>query len=78
MISLCKLKDHNTAGVTLTMKNMFGITPNTLYGREAGSEKAIAHRAPLHDMPAYDHLELPGVKQEQRKLSQILLQKNWD
>jgi uncharacterized protein (DUF362 family) len=67
MISLCKLKDHNTAGVTLTMKNMFGITPNTLYGREAGSEKAIGHRAPLHDLPAYDHLELPGVKQEQRK-----------
>jgi uncharacterized protein (DUF362 family) len=67
MISLCKLKNHITAGVTLTMKNMFGITPNSIYGREAGSEDAIGHRAPLHDLPGYAHLELPGIKQEQRK-----------
>jgi uncharacterized protein (DUF362 family) len=67
VISLCKLKDHITAGVTLSMKNMFGITPNTLYGREAGSEQAVGHRAPLHTMDKYDHLELPGVKKEQRK-----------
>lgn len=67
MVSLCKLKNHITAGVTLSMKNMFGITPNTLYGRNAGSEDAIGHRAPLHSLPEYDHLELPGIKQEQRK-----------
>jgi hypothetical protein len=41
MISLAKLKRHITAGVTLSMKNLFGITPNALYGDEAGSEKAI-------------------------------------
>ncbi|QXD23907.1 DUF362 domain-containing protein [Opitutia bacterium ISCC 51] len=67
VISLCKLKDHITAGVTLSMKNMFGITPNTLYGREAGSERAIGHREPLHRLTNYDHLELPGIKPEQRK-----------
>ena len=67
MISLCKLKNHITAGVTLTLKNMFGITPVSLYGAEAGTEKAIAHRGPLHRLTDYDHLELPGIKKEQRQ-----------
>jgi len=31
-VSLAKLKEHLTAGVTLTMKNCFGITPCTIYG----------------------------------------------
>jgi uncharacterized protein (DUF362 family) len=31
-VSLAKLKEHMTAGVTLTMKNCFGITPCTIYG----------------------------------------------
>lgn len=66
MISLCKLKDHITAGVTLSMKNMFGITPNSLYGRESG-ERAVGHRDPLHNLTKYDHFELPGIKQDQRK-----------
>ena len=48
MVSLTKLKTHVTAGVTLSMKNLFGITPNALYGDEAGSEDAIAGRGPLH------------------------------
>jgi uncharacterized protein (DUF362 family) len=67
MISLCKLKNHITAGVTLSMKNMFGITPVTHYGAEAGTERAIDHRGPLHWLTQYDHLELPGIKPEQRK-----------
>ena len=29
MVSLAKLKNHITAGVTLSMKNLFGITPIT-------------------------------------------------
>ncbi|MDX2151837.1 MAG: DUF362 domain-containing protein [Bryobacteraceae bacterium] len=32
LISLAKLKEHVTAGITLSMKNMFGITPCTIYG----------------------------------------------
>lgn len=35
-VSLAKLKEHATAGVTLSMKNSFGITPATIYGAGAG------------------------------------------
>jgi uncharacterized protein (DUF362 family) len=62
MISLAKLKRHITAGLTLSMKNLFGITPNSLYGSEAGSEKAIEGRMPLHDAAGYEKIKLPGLK----------------
>jgi uncharacterized protein (DUF362 family) len=48
VISLAKLKNHKATGVTLSMKNMFGITPNSLYGNEAVSEEATAGRGRLH------------------------------
>ncbi|HXJ88696.1 MAG TPA: DUF362 domain-containing protein [Candidatus Binatia bacterium] len=47
-LSLAKLKQHLTAGVTLSMKNVFGSTPNALYGSDAGNEEAIGWRGPLH------------------------------
>jgi len=47
-ISLAKLKQHLTAGVTLSMKDVFGSTPNSLYGSDAGTENAIGWRGPLH------------------------------
>lgn len=50
MVSLCKLKQHMTTGVTLTMKNLFGITPNSLYGTEAPNEDALKGRDRLHDI----------------------------
>jgi len=31
-VSLAKMKEHGTTGVTLSMKNCFGITPCTIYG----------------------------------------------
>lgn len=37
--SIAKLKEHATAGVTLTMKNCFGITPCTIYGEGAGVDE---------------------------------------
>ena len=37
-ISLAKLKNHVTAGVTLSMKNNFGITPIALYGGRKPNE----------------------------------------
>lgn len=46
-VSLAKMKQHLTAGVTLTTKNLFGITPNSLYGAEAPSEDAIGARLRL-------------------------------
>jgi len=62
MVSLAKLKQHSTAGVTLSMKNLFGITPNSLYGAEAGREDATDGRDPLHDPTGFDRLHLPGLK----------------
>jgi uncharacterized protein (DUF362 family) len=63
MVSLAKLKNHLTAGVTLSMKNLFGLPPNTLYGSEAGKETATAVRAPLHDPKGFENLKLPGLKE---------------
>ncbi len=34
-VSLAKLKNHETCGVTLSMKNCFGITPASIYGDDA-------------------------------------------
>jgi uncharacterized protein (DUF362 family) len=52
-VSLAKLKEHSTAGLTGSMKNLFGITPTTIYGASAGrdepSEEAGGARSPLHD-----------------------------
>ena len=63
LVSLTKLKNHLEAGVTLSMKNLFGLPPNTLYGREAGKETATGHRAPMHNPKGYESLKLPGLKE---------------
>jgi uncharacterized protein (DUF362 family) len=38
-VSIAKMKEHATAGVTLSMKNCFGITPATIYGSGAGIDE---------------------------------------
>jgi len=38
-VSLAKMKEHATAGITLSMKNCFGITPATIYGSGAGKDE---------------------------------------
>jgi uncharacterized protein (DUF362 family) len=38
-VSIAKLKEHATAGVTLSMKNCFGMTPCTIYGTGAGVDE---------------------------------------
>ncbi len=52
-VSLAKLKEHSTAGITGAMKNLFGITPTTIYGQDAGvdepSLEAGGARSPLHN-----------------------------
>jgi hypothetical protein len=52
-VSLVKLKEHATAGVTLSMKNSFGITPCTIYGDGAGENEPSplprGGRGMLHD-----------------------------
>ncbi len=37
-VSIAKLKEHMVAGITLCLKNMFGIAPKSIYGDDAGSE----------------------------------------
>jgi uncharacterized protein (DUF362 family) len=64
MISLTKLKNHVTTGVTLSMKNCFGLTPNSLYGDQAGSEDATGGRSPLHNPRGYDTIKLPGLRED--------------
>lgn len=38
-MSMAKLKNHATCGVTLSMKNCFGITPASIYGDDAGVDE---------------------------------------
>jgi len=51
-VSLAKLKEHRTAGVTLSMKNCFGITPCTIYSDEVPEDEPaivpIGFRGPMH------------------------------
>ena len=36
---MSKLKHHEECGITLTIKNSFGITPNSVYGDDAGVDE---------------------------------------
>lgn len=38
LVSIAKMKEHATCGITLAMKNMFGGTPLTIYGDHAGKD----------------------------------------
>jgi uncharacterized protein (DUF362 family) len=46
-ISLAKLKNHVTAGVTLSIKNNFGITPTALYGHHEANEQNTSNRGTM-------------------------------
>ncbi len=43
-VSLAKMKNHYTAGVTLALKNCFGTSPSAFYGDDAGTEQAKRSR----------------------------------
>jgi hypothetical protein len=43
-VSIAKFKDHSTTGVTIAMKNLFGMTPLTIYGTGAGKDVARGGR----------------------------------
>lgn len=51
-VSIAKLKEHLTAGITLSMKNSFGITPCTIYGDGAPEDEPgrlpLGGRYPIH------------------------------
>jgi uncharacterized protein (DUF362 family) len=49
-ISLAKLKDHCSAGVTMAVKNLFGMPPTSLYAQDAPNENTTGYRgAILHN-----------------------------
>ena len=72
-VSIAKMKEHATAGVTLSMKNCFGITPATIYGQGAGKDepsilpkggRIIVHegrRQPSKSAPSELHSDSPRV-----------------
>jgi uncharacterized protein (DUF362 family) len=39
LVSMNKIKEHAAAGITLSMKNCFGITPCTIYGNKSGVDE---------------------------------------
>lgn len=51
-VSIGKMKEHLTAGITLSMKNCFGITPCTIYGDGAPVDEPgrvpLGGRYPIH------------------------------
>jgi uncharacterized protein (DUF362 family) len=51
-VSLAKMKEHGTAGITLSMKNNFGIIPGSIYSSGAGKdepdEKPTGSRQVIH------------------------------
>jgi len=62
-VSLCKMKEHATAaGITLSMKNLFGITPNALYGSDGAGEDKLGYRGPIHGRAEGWTQPLPGEK----------------
>jgi len=70
-VSIAKMKEHATAGITLSMKNCFGITPATIYGSGAGIDepsiapkggRSIVHsgyRQPSKSAPSELHPDSP-------------------
>ena len=52
-VSLAKLKEHSTAGITGAMKNLFGVPPTNIYGEGVGfdepSKTQCEARAMLHE-----------------------------
>ena len=55
-ISLAKMKCHSTTGVTLSLKNLIGLAPISLYRRDESHN----HRSAFHDSTVYDQ-RLPRV-----------------
>jgi uncharacterized protein (DUF362 family) len=69
-ISMAKLKQHLTAGVTLSSKCVFGSTPNSLYGTDGtdtGNENAVGYRGRLHGdgvNPGWNSNPPPGARSD--------------
>jgi uncharacterized protein (DUF362 family) len=64
MVSIAKLKEHQSAGVALSMNNMIGIVPATIYGDAAGFEepalRPFGRRGMLHTGRRQPSTLVPG------------------
>lgn len=58
MVSIAKMKNHDICGLTLSMKNMFGATPNAIYA-DPGNEFTTSAKGALHNGNRNE--EMPGV-----------------
>jgi uncharacterized protein (DUF362 family) len=65
-VSMSKLKNHWIAGVTMTLKNNFGLTPCSLYGGDAGTD---GNENPTQERPAVCHV---GTKKPARGVAEEL------
>jgi len=54
LVSMAKLKEHETTGITLAMKNIFGCTPASVYGDDAGMDEP--NEAPTSGRAAVCHM----------------------
>jgi len=50
-ISVAKLKMHSSAGITLTLKNQFGVPPRDIYAPEGTSKMMLHGQDPRYDLP---------------------------
>jgi len=71
-VSFAKMKEHSATGVTLSMKNVYGATPITIYGQDAGADEPsirphggrgnvfhFATRLPSKSAPQQKDMSLP-------------------
>jgi uncharacterized protein (DUF362 family) len=71
-VSLAKMKEHAATGITLSMKNVYGTTPITIYGQDAGVDEPslrphggrggvfhFANRLPSKSAPQQKDMSLP-------------------
>jgi uncharacterized protein (DUF362 family) len=72
LISIAKMKEHITAGVTGAVKNLFGIVPTSLYGNDAPNEDTVENRG---DILHHKQRRVPaGVTEELHPLREPLAQ----
>lgn len=69
MVTLAKLKEHATCGITLGMKNLFGITPVTIYGDHAGKDEPAAEAKGGRGMILHSGRRQPSASAPQEKPS---------
>jgi uncharacterized protein (DUF362 family) len=80
--SIAKLKEHATAGVTLSMKNCFGSAPTTVYGdnipKDRPGEAPLSGRGPFHygnrqpALPAWPENDPKSPRQDTWRVPRIV------